>query len=220
LGHSLTLTAIVNGGVWQLSPQDLSSFDDGSLNVTASVEDTAGNPAIATTATPVDILADIDIQVDTGRDDVINRFEMLRLDFSGNVDDVEDGQTITIVVTDSAGNNLTFTTTVINGMWQIDNANVSSLIDGNITFVASTVDMAGNPTSTSTQVLKDSQATVTIEAVDSDNVFNVAEITTTTLRGEALNIEEGQNVLIWVTDSLGARLTFNAVVVDGLWQLD
>ncbi len=219
-GHSLTLTAMVTAGSWALSAQDLSAFDDGSLVATATVNDVAGNPATAQADMPVDILADIDIDVDTGRDDIINRFEMLRLDFTGTVTDVEDGQSITITLTDSLGAQLSFNTTVLNGVWAIDNANVSTLVDGDITFVANTVDVAGNPTSTTTIVIKDSQATVTIEAVDTDNTLNITEITSTSLRGVALNIEDGQNVLVWVTDSNGGRLTFNTTVVDGLWQLD
>ncbi|MCL1048013.1 hypothetical protein L2737_22275, partial [Shewanella electrodiphila] len=169
---------------------------------------------------PVDILADITLDIDTGRDTIINRFEMLRLDFSGQVDDVEDGQDITITLTDTLGNQLTYLTTVNAGSWQIDNADVSSLVDGGITFVASTVDIAGNPASTTTTVIKDSNASITIEAVDSDNTLNDAEILVTTLRGEALNIEDGQNVLVWVTDINGARLIFNTTVIDGQWQLD
>ncbi|ARD23987.1 adhesin [Shewanella japonica] len=219
-GNTLTLTAIVSNGEWQLAAQDLSSFDDGSLFVTAQVSDLAGNPATAATQLPVDILADINIDVDTGRDDIINRFEMLRLDFSGQVNDVEDGQSVTIIVTDSLGTSLTFTTTITAGNWQIDNADISSLVDGDIQFAVSTVDIAGNPASTSTIVTKDSLAAVTIEAVDDDNTLNATEVSTTTLRGEALNIEDGQNVLVWVTDVNGLRLIFNTTVVDGQWQLD
>ncbi|MEZ9161669.1 adhesin [Shewanella sp. 10N.286.55.A9] len=219
-GHSLTLTTIVTSGVWILPAQDLSAFDDGSLAVTAEVSDIAGNPASATAQMPVDILADITIDVDTGGDSVINRFEMLRLDFSGQVDDVEDGQTITITLTDSLNNQLTFNTTVVAGVWQISDADVSSLVDGNISFTANTIDIAGNPTSVTAIVSKDSQASVTIEAVDDDNTLNAVEVPSTTLRGEALNIEDGQNVLIWVTDSSGTRLIFNTSVVDGQWQLD
>ncbi|MCL1047788.1 Ig-like domain-containing protein, partial [Shewanella electrodiphila] len=219
-GNSLTLNAIVTGGLWTLAPQDLSTFDDGSLLVTAEVTDIAGNSASAAAQMPVDILADITIDVDTGRDSVINRFEMLRLDFSGQVDDVEDGQTITITLTDSLNNQLTFNTTVVAGVWQISDADVSSLVDGDISFVASTVDIAGNPASTTTTVIKDSNASITIEAVDSDNTLNDAEVLVTTLRGEALNIEDGQNVLVWVTDINGARLIFNTTVIDGQWQLD
>ncbi|MCL1069017.1 hypothetical protein L2735_19935, partial [Shewanella olleyana] len=106
------------------------------------------------------------------------------------------------------------------GVWQINDADVSSLVDGDITFVANTVDIAGNPTSVTTTVSKDSQASVTIEAVDDDNTLNAAEVPATTLRGEAHNIEDGQDVLVWVTDSSGTRLIFNTTVVNGLWQLD
>ncbi|MCL1068870.1 hypothetical protein L2735_19055, partial [Shewanella olleyana] len=218
-GQSLILTAIVTGGVWTLPAQDLSAFDDGSLEVTAEVSDVAGNPATASAQIPVDILADITIDVDTGSDAVINRFEMLRLDFSGQVDDVEDDQIITITLTDSLNNQLTFNTTVVAGVWQINDADVSSLVDGDITFVANTVDIAGNPTSVTTTISKDSQATITIELNDPDNTLNSFEATSATIMGFVTNVEEGQTVTVWVIDQNGVRIPLTTTVLNGAFSL-
>ncbi|MCT7941995.1 hypothetical protein NE535_09360, partial [Shewanella sp. SP1S2-7] len=220
LGHSLTLTAIVNGGVWQLSPQDLSRFDDGSLNVTASVNDIAGNPTNASAKMPVDIIAEIDINVITGRDDHINRFEMYRLDFSGKVNDVENGQPITITLTDTAGNQLTYLTTVIEGVWHIDKANVSSLVDGNITFTATTIDLAGNSATSSIVVPKDTVAVLSINANDADHIISQQESLSTSLSGEASNLENGQQVLVWITDTLGQRIFVKTIIENGVWSID
>lgn len=143
-GHSRTMSTTVMSGAWQLDAQDLSDFDQGSLTATAEVIDIAGNPIAATTADPIDILANIDISVDTGNDEFVNRFEMKKLDFSGRVVDVEDGQTVTITITDINGQVLTFTTQVINGAWQIDNADIEALVDGELRFDVDTTDLAGN----------------------------------------------------------------------------
>ena len=218
-GHSLQVQAIVSGGIWTITPQDLSAFDDGTLTATASVFDAAGNLATNSSATPVDILAAISISIDTGRDDIINRFEMRRLDISGNVDDVENGQSVTITLTDSNGNSLSYTTQIVNGIWQLDNLDVSSLVDGQITATAQTIDVAGNPTSITTTVAKDTQAAVTIAAIDSDQVLNNVESATALLAGEALNIEDGQTVVITITDANGKTLIFNSIVSDGYWIL-
>ncbi|WP_228768575.1 Ig-like domain-containing protein, partial [Shewanella sp. TC10] len=218
-GHSMTLTAIVTGGIWTLSAQDLSAFDDGTLEVTAEVSDIAGNPASAITQMPVDILADITIDVDTGSDTVINRFEMLRLNFSGQINDVEDGQTITITLTDSLNNQLTFNTTVVAGTWQIDDADVSSLVDGDINFTANTVDIAGNPASATTTVSKDSQATISITLNDSDSTLNSFEETNATITGFVTNVEEGQTVSVWAIDQNGVRIPLTAIVSNGAFSI-
>ncbi|MFB2681248.1 hypothetical protein [Shewanella mangrovisoli] len=218
-GHSLQVQAIVSGGAWTIAPQDLSAFDDGTLTATASVSDVAGNLATNSSATPVDIVAALTIGIDTGRDDIINRFEMKRLDISGVVDDVENGQSVTVTLTDSDGNSLSYTTQVVNGRWQLDNLDISILVDGQLTATAQTIDLAGNPASATITVIKDTQAAVTISAVDSDQVLNGVESGTAVLAGEALNIEDGQTVVITVTDANGKMLTFSSTVNDGYWVL-
>ncbi|ABV89518.1 autotransporter adhesin [Shewanella pealeana] len=219
LGHERSFTTVVVAGGWQLSGADLSGFADGSLSATVSVTDMAGNLATASDTIAVDILASISIEVETGSDSVINASEMLLLDMSGSVTDIEDNQLVTITVTDVEGKALTFTTTVIDSRWQIDDADVSSLADGSLGFTASASDIAGNLVEANVAVDKDSLATITVEIVDDNGLINAAESTNATLAGTVINIEDGRPVVVTVVDINGKTASFNAVVVNGEWQV-
>ena len=219
LGHTRELTAIVVDGVWTLAEIDLSEFDDGSLVASASVSDLAGNSVSADTSSPVDILADINMHVDTGTDTVINATEMLNLDVSGTVTDVENWQQVTVTVTDQSGNSLDFITFVFAGKWKVNNADISSLEDGPLVFEATTFDQAGNPTSTVDEAYKETKAFISIYAIDGDGILNGIESSNTLLAGFVHNVEDGRPVLITVTDSLGTSLTFSTSVVNGIWRI-
>ena len=219
LGSERSFTTVVVAGAWQLSGVDLTGFGDGSVTATVSVEDLAGNQASATDIIAVDILASITIDVDTGTDAVINAAEMRIVDLSGTVTDIEAGQTVTVIVTDINGKTLTFTTMVVGAGWQIDDADLSSLSDGALTFSASATDVAGNVVGATISADKDSLASITIEIVDDNGLINASESSNATLAGTVANIENGRPVVITVTDINGKTMTFNAVVVNGAWQV-
>ncbi|MCG9698427.1 Ig-like domain-containing protein [Shewanella sp. Isolate11] len=219
-GNSLDYSAVIAAGAWQLTELDLSGFADGSLTATANVSDLAGNSASATDTILVDILASITIEVNAGADSVINAAEMVILDLTGTVTDIEEGQSVTITVTDINDQQLSFTTTVSAGAWQINGADISSLSDGDLTFVASSSDVAGNLVDASVVVNKDSLASITIEIVDADGLISTAESTAETLTGTVTNIEDGRPVEVTVTDINGLFIILNTVVVDGLWQIE
>ncbi|MGS0730672.1 hypothetical protein ACVBKF_31015, partial [Shewanella sp. 0m-11] len=174
---------VVMAGRWELTGVDLSGFEDGSLSATVSVEDLAGNVATASDTIAVDILASITIEVNTGADNVINASEQLVLDLSGVVTDIEDNQQVTITVTDINGKTLSFTTSAIDGRWQIDDADISTLSDGNLSFVASATDIAGNLVAANVAAAKDSLASISVEIVDDNGLINSFESTNATLAG-------------------------------------
>ncbi|GIU20794.1 MULTISPECIES: adhesin [unclassified Shewanella] len=219
LGNERSFSTVVVAGGWELSGADLSGFADGSLSATVSVTDVAGNLAAANATIAVDIQASITIEVETGSDSVINASEMLVLDMSGNVTEIEDNQLVTVTVTDTNGKQLTFSTTVIGGGWQIYDADVSSLADGSLHFSASASDVAGNIAEADVAVDKDSLASISVEIVDDNGLINAAESTNATLTGTVTNIEDGQPVVLTVVDINGKALTFNATVANGEWQI-
>ena len=219
LGNERSFSTVVVAGGWQLTAADLSGFEDGSLSATVSVMDMAGNAASADDTIAVDILASITIEVETGSDSVINASEMLVLDMSGGVTEIEDNQQVTITVTDTDGKVLTFITTVIGGRWQIDNADISSLADGSLEFTATASDVAGNLVDANVAVVKDSLASISVEIVDDNGLINAAESTDATLAGKVINVEDGRAVVITMVDINGKTASFNAVIVNGEWQV-
>ncbi|MEW6993909.1 hypothetical protein AADZ84_06575, partial [Colwelliaceae bacterium MEBiC 14330] len=221
-GNSKTFLTTVVNGTWLVGNADLTGLLDGLLTVVANTSDNSGNPATASTSFEKDTFAEITIQVDTGNDDVINLEEAPNVNIAGSVSGVEDGQTVTIVVTDQNDTSLEFTTLVVNNNWQISNANLSTLNDGQLTYTASVTDRNCNTATTSTTNNKDTQASITI-FVDTntnvvDNIINAVESTQVTITGTVSNVEDGQTVTLTVTDGTTA-LTFDTSVTAGAWTV-
>ncbi|BAJ03788.1 T1SS-143 repeat domain-containing protein [Shewanella violacea] len=213
------MTTTVIGGQWSVTGVDLTAFDDGSLVAEAQVIDKAGNNATATSDIPIDTQASITINVDSGKDTVINQSETLSTDIYGTVKDIEDGQTVSLEVIDKDGNSLSFTTTVTLGQWSLDNTDLSALLDGPLTFNVSATDLAGNPAHADLGRYKETQAAITIGAIDTDGVLNGIESAASLLAGLVDNVEDGRPVLITVTDNLGTSLTFTSTVRNGVWTV-
>jgi len=222
---TLSFTTTVISGDWQVENADLSSLIDGTLTYTVDVSDVAGNPATATTTTLKDTQAAISILVDTSfdtTDSVINALESTQVDISGTVTNIENNQDITLYVTDGA-TTLSFDTTVIAGNWQVDNADLSGLTDGSLTYTAEVADVAGNPATIATTAIKDSLATITIvvdtNANTADNVINDVEQAQVDISGTVTNINDNQAITLNVTDGSNT-LSFSSTVIAGVWQVD
>ncbi|WP_241814006.1 hypothetical protein, partial [Vibrio cyclitrophicus] len=61
----------------------------------------------------------------------------------GTVTNVEDGQTITITLTDSLNVSQVYTTTVVGGNWTLTGQDYSGFAEGILTVEASVTDVAG-----------------------------------------------------------------------------
>ena len=227
-GGSMEVTATVSGETWVIDNIDLSGFVDGADNIsaTATVEDVAGNPATATDTASKDTLAEITANFEqqlNANDSVLNAAESGNETLSGTVTGIEDGQTVSITVTDKDGTALTFNATVTGGIWSVTNTDLSSLVDGTLTLTVNTVDVAGNPAGSTTTIEKDTNAEITANFEQqlnaNDSVLNAAESGNETLSGTVTGIENGQTVSITVTDKDGTALTFNATVTGGIWSV-
>ncbi|MGR5543329.1 hypothetical protein ACPV5V_32730, partial [Vibrio campbellii] len=79
-------------------------------------------------------------------------------------------------------------------------------------------DVAGNPAVNQTEIIKDTQAFISVDIDDGgDDVLNISERNDVRVFGAVSNIEDGQAVEVTLTDSEGSTLTFNTTVVDGQW---
>ncbi len=144
-GADVTDTGTIATATDQISGLDLSGLGDGTLTVSVVLTDTFGNAAAAVTDT-VEKDADVpQVAFDSGLagDSVVNAAEQAALTLSGTTTGVEDGQTVTVVVADSASSTVSGPATVSGSTWSVA-LDLTALADGALTLTADVSDAAGN----------------------------------------------------------------------------
>ncbi|MGS0730502.1 hypothetical protein ACVBKF_30155, partial [Shewanella sp. 0m-11] len=179
---------------WQLQNVDFQHFAEGDLTATITAITYPGDVTNGVDNSIKDTQAHISIEVDTGRDTVLNEREMLRVDMTGVAKNIEEGQSVTVVVTDINGQQLSFVTSILDAAWQLEDKDLSSLADGPLIFSVDATDIAGNPANATGEAYKESQASITIEAIDNDGVLNQFEAPQSVLVGLVHNVEDGRPV--------------------------
>ncbi|EOZ1371421.1 Ig-like domain-containing protein [Enterobacter hormaechei] len=228
LAAGSTVTVTINGksysasvladGTWQAAvpAADVSRWADGSLTISASAQDTSGNPVNIGTVVDVD-LAPVAISINSVTDDnVLNAAEKGQdLVLSGSSSNVEAGQTVTIIF---AGK--TWTTTVdANGDWTctVPAADLSGLKDGDASVQVSVTNVNGNAASSSQAFSVDTAApAVTINTISGDNMLNAAEAAQDLTLSGTSTAEAGQTVTVTFN---GNQYT-DQVQANGSWTLD
>ncbi|APD89099.1 Ig-like domain repeat protein [Alteromonas mediterranea] len=206
-GNAQTINTLVdaNGNFTVEVPQALA---DGDFTVTATAQDEAGNEASAN---------------ETGN--INTNAPALTIDAQGETNDstpalsgttsLPEGSTVTLTVTDNAGNTQTIEATV--GADGTFNAEVTTpLADGPYTVTATATDGDGNTTTVS-----DNGGTIdtTAPSLTLDNPGSTGD-TTPTLSGTT-DLPEGSTVTLVVTDSAGNSQTVNALVdANGNFSVD
>lgn len=217
LGNETYQGVTDSNGNWQVGvpAADLQALSAGTVVVTASATDPAGNP----------VSIDHNVLVDAGEvaiainivsgDDIINAAEKgSPLTLTGTTLGVEAGQT---VVVKFAGQ--TLTTTVQNdGSWSltVPASTVSSLSDGATEITATVTNTSGNTGDTSRTITVDSQApALSIDSLTADNIINATE------SGQDLSItgttdaQPGQTVTV----TLNGQTYQGLVQSDGTWSV-
>ncbi|MGL4826060.1 MAG: Ig-like domain-containing protein, partial [Vibrionaceae bacterium] len=140
---NLTATVDENGN-WQLQLPTLPA--DGVYSWSVTITDIAGNTQTLTGNftfdTTINFTGGLDSGSDSGESSSDQVTNLAEPKFSGSG---TDGDTITIELTGPDGYSQTLTTTVQNGVWQIDFADLAKLVaDGNYSWVITATDVAGN----------------------------------------------------------------------------
>ena len=190
--------SILADGTWQAAvpAADVSRWADGSLTISASAQDTSGNPVNIGTVVDVD-LAPVAISINNVTDDnVLNAAEKGRdLVLSGSSSNVEAGQTVTIIF---AGKTRT-TTVDSNGDWTctVPAADLSGLKDGDASVQVSVTNVNGNAASSSQAFSVATAApAVTINTISGDNMLNAAEAAQDLTLSGTSTAEAGQTVTV------------------------
>ncbi|MDF7722619.1 Ig-like domain-containing protein, partial [Enterobacter hormaechei subsp. xiangfangensis] len=184
--------------------------------ISASAQDTSGNPVNIGTVVDVD-LAPVAISINSVTDDnVLNAAEKGQdLVLSGSSSNVEAGQTVTIIF---AGK--TWTTTVdSNGDWTctVPAADLSGLKDGDASVQVSVTNVNGNAASSSQAFSVATAApAVTINTISGDNMLNAAEAAQDLTLSGTSTAEAGQTVTVAFN---GNQYTAQ-VQANGSWTLD
>ena len=217
-GESVTLTVTdANGDVQTFTatvqPDGTFSADvpanmaDGNYTVDASATDAAGNTGTASTSGEVDTTAP------TGNIVVTTTYDDATPMITGTLD-IPEGDIVTLVITDAAGNEQTLTVPVAaDGSFSVEVP--TDLAEGEFTVQASATDDAGNTaTATLTATIDMAAPSLIIDPIDITN-DNSPTVTGST------DVGVGTIVLLTVTDSDGVEYNLSAVVqADGSWSSD
>ncbi|MGM3313393.1 beta strand repeat-containing protein, partial [Enterobacter hormaechei subsp. steigerwaltii] len=216
-GKDYTTTVSANGS-WTLNvpAADLAGLSDGSVTVTASVSDKAGNPASADHNLTVDVTVPAVTIHTVAGDDVINVAEHNQAQIiSGSATGAAAGDKVTVTI-----GGQTYTTVLdAAGNWSVGvPANViSGLSDGTATINASVTDAAGNTGSGTHNVTVDTGLpSVSFNAISDDNVLNAVEKgQDLRVSGTSANLGEGTVVAV----TLNGKNYTATTAADGTWSL-
>ncbi|EOC5256468.1 Ig-like domain-containing protein [Enterobacter asburiae] len=216
-GKDYTTTAGADGS-WTLNvpAADLASLGDGSVTVTASVSDKAGNPASADRNLTVDVTVPAVTINTVAGDDVINLAEHSQAHIvSGTATGAAAGDKVTVTI-----GGQTYTTVLdAAGNWSVGvpASVISGLSDGTVTVTASVTDAAGNTGSGSHNVTVDTGLpSVAFNAISGDNVLNAVEKgQDLSVSGTSANLAEGTVVTV----TLNGKNYTATTAADGTWSL-
>ncbi|SMA50039.1 Ig-like domain-containing protein [Parendozoicomonas haliclonae] len=226
-GNTVTTEATLQDGSWTVSDTDLSDLVDGDVTVSAEVTDDAGNTKTVTDTLDLDTTADSDNNFGVtvaASDKITNAAEAPNVSLTLNGVD-EDAVTVKVTFTDKDGKTVTTDATQLpNGSWTVPDADLSGLVDGDVTISAEVTDDADN-TKTVTDTLDldttaDSDNNFGIRVVGSDKTINAKEALSVGLTLGGVD-EDVATVNVTFTDKDGNKVTAEATKQsDGSWVSD
>ncbi|WP_422698305.1 Ig-like domain-containing protein [Enterobacter ludwigii] len=219
LGSQTYTTVLDAAGNWSVGvPANvISALQDGTVTVSVSVTDAAGNTGSGTHNVTVDTgLPSVGFDTLSG-DNVLNAVEKGQdLSVSGNSANLAEGTLVTVTL-----NGKQYTaTTAADGGWSltIPAADLAALGEANYTLSATATNTVGNSVSNTANLQVDTALpTVIINTVAGDNVINAAEVAAgQTIGGKVVNAEAGNTVTV----SVGGNTYTTTVQSDLSWSVD
>ncbi|MBN9706189.1 Ig-like domain-containing protein [Enterobacter roggenkampii] len=216
-GKDYTTTVSADGS-WTLNvpASDVAALTDGSVTVTASVSDKAGNPASVDHTLTVDVIVPAVTINTVAGDDVINLAEHSQAHIiSGTATGAAAGDKVTVTIGGE-----TYTTVLdAAGNWSVGvpASVISGLSDGSVTVTASVTDAAGNTgTGTHNVTVDTGLPSVSFNAISDDNVLNAVEKgQDLRVSGTSANLAEGTVVAV----TLNGKNYTATTAADGTWSL-
>ncbi|WP_458573861.1 Ig-like domain-containing protein [Enterobacter ludwigii] len=219
VGGQTYTTVLDAAGNWSVGvPANvISALQDGTVTVSVSVTDAAGNTGSGTHNVTVDTgLPSVGFSTLSG-DNVLNAVEKGQdLSVSGTSANLAEGTLVTVTL-----NGKQYTaTTAADGGWSltVPAADLAALGEANYTLSATATNTVGNSVSNTANLQVDTALpTVTINTVAGDNVINAAEVAAgQTIGGKVVNAEAGNTVTV----SVGGNTYTTTVQSDLSWSVD
>ncbi|MHA1049586.1 Ig-like domain-containing protein [Enterobacter ludwigii] len=219
LGSQTYTTVLDAAGNWSVGvPANvISTLQDGTVTVSVSVTDAAGNTGSGTHNVTVDTgLPSVGFDTLSG-DNVLNAVEKGQdLSVSGTSANLAEGTLVTVTL-----NGKQYTaTTAADGGWSltVPAADLAALGEANYTLNATATNTVGNSVSNTANLQVDTALpTVIINTVAGDNVINAAEVAAgQTIGGKVVNAEAGNTVTV----SVGGNTYTTTVQSDLSWSVD
>ncbi|EGS2005437.1 Ig-like domain-containing protein [Enterobacter cloacae] len=219
IGGQTYTTVLDAAGNWSVGvpASVISGLSDGTVTVTASVTDAAGNTGTGTHSVTVDTgLPSVAFNAISG-DNVLNAVEKGQdLSVSGTSANLAEGTVVTVTLN---GKNYT-ATTAADGSWSltVPAADLASLGEANYTLSAAATNGVGNSVSNTANLQVDTALPgVTINTIAGDNVINAAEVAAgQTLSGKVTNAEAGNTVTV----TIGGNTYTATVQSDLTWSVN
>ncbi|MDU7763160.1 MAG: Ig-like domain-containing protein, partial [Enterobacter asburiae] len=219
IGGQTYTTVLDAAGNWSVGvpASVISGLSDGTVTVTASVTDAAGNTGTGTHNVTVDTgLPSVAFNAISG-DNVLNAVEKGQdLSVSGTSANLAEGTVVTVILN---GKNYA-ATTAADGTWSltVPAADLAGLGEANYTLSATATNGVGNSVSNTANLLVDTALpTVTINTVAGDNVINAAEVAAgQTISGKVANAEAGNTVTV----TIGGNSYTATVQSDLTWSVN
>ncbi|WP_422111186.1 Ig-like domain-containing protein [Enterobacter ludwigii] len=219
VGGQTYTTVLDAAGNWSVGvPANvISALQDGTVTVSVSVTDAAGNTGSGTHNVAVDTgLPSVGFSTLSG-DNVLNAVEKGQdLSVSGTSANLAEGTLVTVTL-----NGKQYTaTTAADGGWSltVPAADLAALGEANYTLSATATNTVGNSVSNTANLQVDTALpTVIINTVAGDNVINAAEVAAgQTIGGKVVNAEAGNTVTV----SVGGNTYTTTVQSDLSWSVD
>ncbi len=218
-----------------MDPTSFALPQEGSVAVSATVTDQAGNSSRQSGTITIDRAASVEFAtpVDGGSgNNILNAAEAAAVSLNGTSRGIAIGTSVSVQVLAANGTPTSVSGSTLiaaNGSWSTPNVlNLSTLTDGNYSVLISATDGAGN-TALNSQAfrIKTTPPLFTSTAISGDDRISAAEAAATdapTFSGRISNAEDGQQLSITLpgvgsgVNALAAR-TLTTDVIDGAWQL-
>ncbi len=221
--------ASISGGVLTINPtSDLAEVTNYAIqidntaitdlvdNAFAGISDNTTLNFLSADETPPTITITTPIETD----DQVNSTEDGDVTISGTTSGAEDGQTVTVTLSDGNNPDVQVTGTVSSDAWTASDADISGLDNGNITVTADVDDQAGNSAiqASETITLDNMAPTIAITTpIEGDDIANAAEDNDVTVTGTTSGAEDGQTVTVTFNDGTNPTIQVTGTVSSNAW---